>query len=70
MKATLTFNLPEDDYEYRTAINSSRVLYGAGEFSEWMRTRLKHELLHEEQAAELALIREKYFELIGVHIEE
>ena len=70
MKATLTFNLPDEDEEYRSAINAPRVRYGAGEFAEWMRTRLKYEVLTEEQAAELALVREKYFELIGAHIEE
>ena len=70
MKATLIFNLPDDDEAYRNAINATRVRYGAGEFAEWMRSRLKYETLTEEQAAELATVRDKYFELIGVHIEE
>lgn len=70
MKATLTFNLPDDEYEHRAAINAPRVRHAVGEYMEWMRSRLKYETLHEEQAAELATCRDKFFELVGPYLEE
>lgn len=70
MKGSLTFDLPEDEREFKQAIKAPQVLSDLGEFSEWMRSRLKYETLHEEQAAELANVRDKFFELMGRHFEE
>lgn len=70
MKGSLTFTLPEDECEFQTAINAPHVRYAVGEYMEWMRSRLKYETLHEEQAAELATCRDKFFELVGPHLEE
>lgn len=70
MKGILTFNLPEEDQEHRAAINAPQVLVDLRDFDTWMRNRLKYDELHEEQAVELASIRDKFYETVGRHLEE
>lgn len=70
MQGKLTFNLPEEEREFKQAVNAPQVLSDLGEFSEWMRSRLKYETLHEEQAAELSNVRDKFHEIMGPHFEE
>lgn len=42
MKAKLTFNLPEDNYDYRIANNASKYLYILEELDGWMRNQSKY----------------------------
>jgi hypothetical protein len=42
MKATLTFNLPEDDDDFRMAINGSSMYNVLWEMDKWLRANTKH----------------------------
>jgi hypothetical protein len=42
MKATLTYNLPEDDDDFRMAINGSSMYYVLWEMDQWLRSNTKH----------------------------
>lgn len=42
MKATLEFNLPEEEHEFRTAAAGPRLLAQLGEIKELVRLHLKH----------------------------
>lgn len=42
MKAILEFSLPDDQYEFRAAVASGRLLTQLGEIKELVRLHLKH----------------------------
>jgi hypothetical protein len=43
MKATLTFNLPDEQEEFNTAVHASDALYVIGQIDERMRQIVKYE---------------------------
>ena len=42
MKATLEFNLPEDDYDYKLANNAQSMHTVLWEMSQWLRAKVKY----------------------------
>lgn len=42
MKATLEFNLPDDEWEFKAAVESREVMSGLLDLSNQVRSRLKH----------------------------
>jgi hypothetical protein len=49
MKATLTFNLPEENHEYANAIDGSKMRSALWELDQWLRAKLKYEELSDGQ---------------------
>jgi hypothetical protein len=45
MKATLTFNLPEENHEYSNAVDGSKMRSALWELDQWLRAKLKYEEL-------------------------
>jgi hypothetical protein len=45
MKATLTFNLPEEDHEYSNAVDGSKMRSVLWDLDQWLRAKLKYEEL-------------------------
>jgi hypothetical protein len=45
MKATLTFNLPEEDHEYSNAVDGSKMRSILWDLDQWLRAKLKYEEL-------------------------
>ena len=44
MKAILEFNLPEEDYEYRAAVDGSKWKSAAWNFNQWIAGQVKYSL--------------------------
>ena len=66
-KATLTFNLPEEQDEWKL-INQAGSLHSAlWDFSQYLRQRLKYEEISEAEAAVLEAVRTKFWELAQEH---
>ena len=42
MKATLEFNLPEDNTEFETAVNASKMYSVLWEMDQWLRAQYKY----------------------------
>lgn len=70
MKATLTFNLPDEEWEHETAVNAPKVCAALGSFTMWMRQRHKYEPLHSIANDELGIVRDKFSELVGPYLAE
>ena len=49
MKATLTFNLPEESHEFANATQGSKMRSVLWEFDQWLRSKVKYEDLTDEQ---------------------
>jgi hypothetical protein len=49
MKATLTFNLPEENHEYANAVDGSKMRSALWELDQWLRAKLKYEELSDGQ---------------------
>jgi hypothetical protein len=49
MKATLTFNLPEERYEFDNATQGSKMRSVLWDFDQWLRSKTKYEDLTDEQ---------------------
>jgi hypothetical protein len=49
MKATLTFNLPEEDHEYSNAVDGSKMRSVLWDLDQWLRAKLKYEELTDGQ---------------------
>ena len=67
MKATLVFNLPEEQYEFDVATEAHTALSILSELREHIRSRLKYgEDVTEQEAAALEKVREIIAEGSGV----
>lgn len=49
MKATLTFNLPEESHEFDNATQGSNMRSVLWDFDQWLRSKTKYEDLTDEQ---------------------
>jgi hypothetical protein len=49
MKATLTFNLPEDEDKYCDAVNASKMHSILWDVDQWLRAKMKYEELSDGQ---------------------
>ena len=63
MKATLEFNLPEDQFEYDCAFKSFKM-WSLEEINQELRLIWKYEDLKENQFEMVERIREKIFEIL------
>jgi hypothetical protein len=45
MKATLTFSLPEEEYEYSNAVEGAKMRSVLWDLDQWLRAKLKYEEL-------------------------
>jgi len=64
MKAILEFDLPEEDYEFKQAVNAEWLHSGVMEFSQWLRTQYKYEGV---ETMELFDVRSKLFDILTEH---
>ena len=64
MKATLKYNLPEDEFEFNCAVKSTKMYFALTEIKEELRAIWKYEELKENQFEMVERIREKFFEIL------
>ena len=70
MKAKLTFNLPEDKYEWENAMRADAMFCALWDLSQELRTLWKYEELSEEEWNMVERIRDKFYEILNDnHIE-
>ena len=66
-KAQLVFNLPEEDSEFRLAINANKWYCSMWDLDQFLRSKLKYEELSEEEYQIYDAIRSKLFECLDDH---
>jgi hypothetical protein len=67
MKARLTFNLPEDKYEWENAMRADAMFCALWDLSQELRTLWKYEELSEEEWNMVERIRDKFYEILSEH---
>jgi hypothetical protein len=67
MKAKLTFNLPEDKYEWENAMRADAMFCALWDLSQELRTLWKYEELSEEEWNMVERIRDKFYEILSEH---
>ena len=67
MKATLKFNLPEDQAEFDFAVQGSKMYSALWDISQELRAIWKHEELSDEEFKMVERIRNKFFEILEDH---
>ena len=65
MKATLKYNLPEDEFEFNCAVKSTKMYFALTEIKEELRAIWKYEELKENQFEMVERLREKLFEILN-----
>jgi hypothetical protein len=65
MKATLEFNLPEDQHEYDIAVKASAMYNALWDISQELRTLWKYSELDQKEWEMVERIRNKFFELLN-----
>ena len=63
-KATLEFSLPEERIEFETAARAQDILSVLGEHDEWLRSKLKHGELTDDQRLVLEECRSHLWSLL------
>ena len=64
MKATLKYNLPDDQFEFESAVKSTKMFFALTEIKDELRRIWKYEELKENQFEMVERIREKFFEIL------
>ena len=64
MKATLKYNLPDDQFEFDNAVKSTKMFFALTEIKDELRSIWKYEELKENQFEMVERIREKFFEIL------
>ena len=64
MKATLEFNMPEDQVEFDFAMQGSKMYSALWDISQELRTLWKYEELNEEEWKIVERIRDKFYEIL------
>ena len=64
MDATLKYNLPEDQFEFESAVKSMKMFFALTEIKDELRSIWKYEELKENQFEMVERIREKFFEIL------
>jgi hypothetical protein len=64
MKATLEFQLPEDQTEFDFAIQGSNMYSALWDISQELRTLYKYEELDEKEWKMVERIRDKFYEIL------
>jgi hypothetical protein len=60
MKATLEFNLPEEDEWFKTASESMKLSAACSEFANWLRGQIKRGNLGDETYKKMLEVREAW----------
>jgi hypothetical protein len=63
MKVELSFNLPEEEEEFRAAINGQKLRWITYHFDEWLRNQIKYEDLSDEQYETYQKCRDRFREM-------
>ena len=64
MKATIEYNLPDDQFEFDNAVKSMKMFFALTEIKDELRAIWKYEELKENQFEMVERIREKFFEIL------
>ena len=64
MKATIEYNLPDDQFEFDKAVKSMKMFFALTEIKDELRAIWKYEELKENQFEMVERIREKFFEIL------
>jgi len=64
MDATLKYNLPDDQFEFESAVKSTKMFFALTEIKDELRAIWKYEDLKENQFEMVERIREKFFEIL------
>jgi len=64
MKATIEFNLPDDQHEYDLVVNASGMYNALWDINTELRTLWKYEELTEAEWNMVEGIREKFFDIL------
>jgi hypothetical protein len=64
MKATIEYNLPDDQFEFDNAVKSTKMFFALTEIKDELRAIWKYEDLKENQFEMVERIREKFFEIL------
>ena len=64
MKATLKFNLPEDQAEFDFAVQGSKMYSALWDISQELRTLWKYEELSDEEFKMVERTRNKFYEIL------
>jgi hypothetical protein len=64
MKATIEFNLPEDQTEFEIATNANKYYSALFNFQQYIRNKLKHEELTPEQESVVEKIQSDFLEML------
>ena len=64
MKATIEYNLPDDQFEFDSAVKSMKMFFALIEIKDELRSIWKYEELKENQFEMVERIREKFFEIL------
>jgi hypothetical protein len=64
MKATLEFNLPDEDAEYYCAMKGQAMLNALFEINTELRKLWKYEELNEDESNMVERIREQFFDIL------
>lgn len=67
MKAKLTFDLPEDKYEWENAMRADAMFCALWDVSQELRTLWKYEELSEHEWNMVERIRDKFYEILSEH---
>jgi sulfur carrier protein ThiS len=64
MKATIEFNLPEDDNQYKWATNGYNYFAVLYNFKAYLRNKLKHEDLSDDRIFVIEQIQSDFLEML------
>jgi hypothetical protein len=64
MKATITFSLPEEDHEYRNAVDGAKMRSILWDIDQWLRAKLKYEDLTDGEYDAFKQTREELRKLL------
>ncbi len=64
MKATIEYNLPEDQFEFDCASKSLKMHFALSEIKEELRAIWKYEDLKDNEFELIERVREKFFEIL------
>ena len=65
MKATIEYNLPDDQFEFDNAVKSNKMWHALTEIKDELRRIYKYEDLKENEFEMVERIREKFFEILS-----
>jgi hypothetical protein len=67
MKAKITFNLPDEESEFKDAINGNAYKAVIWEIDQYLRSQLKHEEMSDETSERVLQIRHELHSIIQSH---